>query len=97
MNLNQLEYFISAAETLNFSKAAAKCFISQTAMTQQIKALEKTIGVPLFVRDKHHVELTTPGRVYLGEARAIIERSNQALRLARLASEGLTGLWVSTS
>jgi len=91
MNLNQLEYFISAAESLNFSKAAAKCFISQTAMTQQIKALETTIGVPLFIRDKHHVELTTAGKVYLNEARAIIDRSNEALRLARTASEGISG------
>ena len=40
MNLNQLEYFVSVAESLNFTRAAAKCFISQTAMTQQIRALE---------------------------------------------------------
>lgn len=91
MNLNQLEYFISAAENLNFSKAAAKCFISQTAMTQQIKSLENTIGVPLFIRDKHHVELTTAGRIYLNEAKAIIDRSNEAMRLARTASEGISG------
>ena len=38
MNLKQLEYFVSVAETLNFTKAAKKCFISQTAMTQQIRA-----------------------------------------------------------
>ena len=44
MNLNQLEYFVTAAETLNFTRAAAKCYISQTAMTQQIRALEKTVG-----------------------------------------------------
>ena len=91
MNLNQLEYFISVAETLNFTKAAAKCFISQTAMTQQIRSLEKTVGVPLFIRDKHHVELTAAGRVYLNEARIILNRSNEALRMARLASEGLEG------
>lgn len=91
MNLNQLEYFVSVAETLNFTRAAAKCFISQTAMTQQIRALEKTVGVPLFIRDKHHVELTAAGKVYLNEARIILNRSNEALRLARLASEGVEG------
>ncbi len=91
MNINQLEYFISVAETLNFTRAAAKCFISQTAMTQQIRALEKTVGVPLFIRDKHHVELTAAGRVYLNEARMIVNRSNEALRMARLASEGIEG------
>ena len=91
MNLNQLEYFVSAAETLNFTRAAEKHFISQTAMTQQIRALEQTVGVPLFIRDKHHVELTTAGRIYLNEARTILERSEEALRLARLAAEGTQG------
>ena len=81
MNLKQMEYFVAAAEQLNFTRAAKKCFISQTAMTLQIQSLEEKIGVPLFVRDKHHVELTAAGKVYLnagdsgprrggGEARA---------------------------
>ncbi len=91
MNLNQLEYFINVAECLNFTKAAKKSFISQTAMTQQIRALEKTVGVPLFIRDKHHVELTPAGRVYLDEARILLQRSKEALRLARLASDGIAG------
>lgn len=91
MNLNQLEYFVSAAEHLNFTKAANQCYISQTAMTQQIKALEKSVGVPLFIRDKHHVELTASGKVYLKEARTILERSNEAIRLARVASDGAEG------
>lgn len=91
MNLNQLEYFVSAAQHLNFTKAARECFISQTAMTQQIQALEKTIGVQLFVRDKHHIELTTAGMVYFKEAKAILKRSDEAMRLARMASEGMEG------
>ena len=65
MNLKQMEYFVAAAEQLNFTRAAKKCFISQTAMTLQIQSLEEKIGVPLFVRDKHHVELTAAGKVYL--------------------------------
>ncbi len=91
MNLNQLEYFVQAAECLNFTRAAEKCFISQTAMTQQIKRLEKTIGVELFIRDKHHVELTPAGRIYLNEVRSLLEKSKDAIRLARLASDGVEG------
>ncbi|MDO4960841.1 MAG: LysR family transcriptional regulator [Eubacteriales bacterium] len=91
MNLNRLEYFVNVAETLNFTKAAEKCFISQTAMSQQIKALEEAVGVPLLIRDKHHVELTAAGRVFLNEARGILIRSNEAMRLARIASEGAEG------
>jgi len=91
MNINQLEYFISVAENLSFTKAAQKCFISQTAMTQQIRALEAKVGVPLFIRDKHHVELTNAGKVFLTEARVIVAKNQEAVRLARLASEGVSG------
>ena len=91
MNLNQLEYFVATAETLNFTKAAERCFITQTAMSQQIRALEQTVGVPLLIRDKHHVQLTPAGEIYLREARAILERSSKAIKLARTASEGITG------
>ncbi len=91
MNLKQLEYFVSVAETLNFTKAAQKCFISQTAMTQQIKALEETVGVALFIRDKHHVELTAAGRIYLSEVKNILMLSGEAIKLARTASEGAHG------
>lgn len=91
MNLKQLEYFVSVAENLNFTRAAKKCFISQTAMTLQIKALEETVGVPLFIRDKHHVELTPAGKVYLNEAREILERTEEAAKLARTAAEGFSG------
>ena len=91
MNLKQLEYFVSVAETLNFTKAAKKCFISQTAMTQQIRALEEGIGAALFIRDKHHVELTPAGRVFMNEARVILARAEEAVKLARSAAEGISG------
>ena len=91
MNLKQMEYFVAAAEQLNFTRAAKKCFISQTAMTLQIRSLEEKIGVPLFVRDKHHVELTAAGKVYLNEARAILVRAEEAAKLARTAAEGVAG------
>ena len=82
MNLKQMEYFVAAAEQLNFTRAAKKCFISQTAMTLQIRSLEEKIGVPLFVRDKHHVELTAAGKVYLNEARAVLVRAEEAANRA---------------
>lgn len=91
MNLRQLEYFVSVAENLNFTKAAKKCFISQTAITLQIKSLEETVGVPLFIRNKHHVELTPAGKVYLNEAREILTRAEEAVKMARTAAEGFSG------
>ena len=91
MNTQQLYYFITAAETLNFSRAAEKCYISQTAMSLQIKSLEQLIGVPLFIRDQHHVELTAAGKIYLDEAKEILRRSDEAVRLAQTAAEGTSG------
>ena len=91
MNLNQLEYFVSAAENLNFTKAAKECFISQTAITQQMQSLEKALGVSLFTREKHRITLTAAGQVYLKEAKVILRRSDEAIRLARMASLGTDG------
>ena len=51
MNLNQLRYFVSVAEHGNFTRAAASHYISQTAITQQIHALEENIGAKLFDRN----------------------------------------------
>ncbi|MDO4633907.1 MAG: LysR family transcriptional regulator [Eubacteriales bacterium] len=83
MNLRQLEYFTACAEQLNFTRAAEQCYISQTAMTQQIRALETSIGAVLFLRDKHHVELTAAGELFYGEAKAILRRTESALRLVQ--------------
>jgi len=91
MTLNQLEYFIAVAETLNFTKAAERCFISQAAITMQVRALEQDLGVPLFLRDRHHVELTNAGQIYLNEARAILNRAEESKKLIRTAAEGVSG------
>lgn len=60
-------------------------------MSLQIKALEENVGVPLLIRNKHHVSLTPAGRVYLNEARIILERANEAVKLAQTAAEGISG------
>ena len=91
MTFNQLEYFVAVAETLNFTRAAEKFYISQTAITQQIKSLEYQIGVKLFIRTKRHVELTPAGIIYLNEAKLMIDRSKKAKEKALLASEGFSG------
>ena len=91
MNIKQLEYFIAVAENLNFTRAAEKFYISQTAITQQIKSLEEYLGVQLFIRNKRHVELTPSGVGFLKESRAIISRTNDAIHKTRLISTGITG------
>lgn len=91
MNLNQLRYFVSVSESGNFTKAAAKHFISQTAITQQIHALEDLIGTKLFDRNSRPVSLTPAGKVFLKEAREILEKTDSALLKTREATTGLEG------
>lgn len=91
MNTKQLEYFISVAESLSFTKTAEKFYISQTAVTQQIKALEEHIQVTLFTRNKRRVELTPAGKVFLSEARTIIKNINDAIEKTQQFANGLFG------
>ena len=91
MQLRQLEYFIAVSEQLNFTKAAKQFYISQTAVTLQIKALEEELGVTLFQRTNRKVALTPAGKTFLDDARAIIRRAKDAAERAKKADTGLTG------
>lgn len=82
MELRQLKYFIAVAENLHFGKAAEKLFISQPALTQQIKLLETELGTPLFDLQsrklQRKVKLTQAGELLLEEAKPILELVEQA-------------------
>ena len=91
MNLNQFRYFISVAEHGSFTKAAAQHYISQTAITQQIHALEEKIGVKLLDRNSRPVTMTPAGKVFLKEARELLGKIDAALLHTREASTGLEG------
>ena len=91
MNINQLRYFVAVAEQRSFTKAANQYYLSQTAVTQQVRALEETLGVQLLDRNSRPVSLTPAGAVFLTEAKAILERMNSAISRARDASTGLVG------
>lgn len=91
MNINQLRYFIAVAESKSFTKAAQQFFISQTAITQQIHALEVQLSVTLFDRTKRPVALTPAGTVFLSEAKVILERIHSAIDKVHDASSGLVG------
>ncbi|HIR43890.1 MAG TPA: LysR family transcriptional regulator [Candidatus Ventrisoma faecale] len=74
MNIENLQYFICLVETLNFTKAAQRCHIAQTAMSRYISGLEKNLGVRLFERDKRNVRLTKAGRQFYEDAVRIQEQ-----------------------
>lgn len=70
--VRQLECIAALGETLNFSRAAERCFITQPALSAQVKQLETNLGVDLFERDRRRVMPTTAGHALVKKARAIL-------------------------
>lgn len=91
MNRNQLKYFVAAAESRSFTKAAEQFYISQTAVTQQMQLLEESLGCTLFDRSTRPVSLTPAGKIFLGEAKSILDSMSRAAERVHDASTGLTG------
>lgn len=91
MELYQIRYFLAVADTLNFTRASERSFVSQPALTKAIQRLEETIGGRLFDRTKNSVQLTELGQAMLPNFRQIYESANlareQARRLTREQAE----------
>jgi LysR family hydrogen peroxide-inducible transcriptional activator len=78
MEFHQLKYVCAIADTGNFSRAAERCQITQPSLSQQILKLEEDLGVRLFDRLGRSVRLTEAGRVFVPQARAILEQMDVA-------------------
>lgn len=76
MEIRQLKYFVGVAESGSFSEASRRFYLSQSAISQQIKALEDEIGTALFVRSSHHLSLTESGQMLLPLARRVMQDVN---------------------
>lgn len=87
MHINQLYYFISVANHLNFTKAAKEHCIAQTAISQQIINLEKELNVQLFYRNKRTVLLTQAGTTFFGEVKQVVANLESAIQHAQLTSQ----------
>lgn len=91
MELQQIRYVVALAEELSFTRAAERCFVVQSALSHQIKALEAELGVALFARSSRRVELTVAGAAFLTEARVSLEAAERAAAEATAASGMVTG------
>ncbi len=92
MDQRYLRYFIAVAEEMSFTRAAERLHTVQPSLSQQIRHLEEIVGTPLFLRQRHHLRLTEAGRIFLGEARAILERTDHAIKLAQQAARAEAGV-----
>ncbi|MEV4179297.1 LysR family transcriptional regulator [Nonomuraea sp. NPDC049709] len=89
--LRQLRYFVTVAEELSFTRAAERLRIAQQSLSQQITALERRLGVRLLDRDSRGTRLTAVGGTFVSEARAVLERTDQALAVLQRARRGEIG------
>lgn len=86
MDARQLEYVVAVAEELNFTRAAARCHVAQSALSHQIARLEREQGVTLFERTSRSVRLAPAGALLLPRARAVLAEIESArAELAELA------------
>jgi DNA-binding transcriptional LysR family regulator len=87
MELRHLRYFIAVAEAENVTRAAQRLHVSQPPLSRQIHDLEEELGVPLFDRTGKSLQLNAAGKVFLVEARAVLDRANEAMHTIRALAD----------
>lgn len=91
MNTTQIKCFLALADTLNFTRAAARLYLSQPALSRQISTLEQEINTLLFIRDQKSVRLTPAGAVLAGELGSIYNAMERLIARVQTVSMGYTG------
>ena len=91
MELRHLRYFVTVAEERGITKAAARLNVSQPPLSRQIRDLEDELQVPLLDRSAKQIELTPAGKMFLRDARAVLQRMDDAVRRVRSLPQGAMG------
>lgn len=91
MTLNELRYLVAVAQERSFGRAAAKCFVSQPALSVAIQKLEDELGTPLFERGKTEVTVTPVGERVVEQAQRVLEESARIREIAQSGRNQLVG------
>jgi DNA-binding transcriptional LysR family regulator len=91
MELRHLEYFVAVAADLNFSRAAHRIHVVQSALSASVGRLEKELGVELFDRSKRQIALTPAGEAFLAHAREVVHTARRARTSMEAFRDQLTG------
>ncbi|MFG3204956.1 LysR family transcriptional regulator [Streptomyces sp. NPDC048192] len=100
VHARDLRYFVAVAEELHVTRAAEKLYVSQPALSKQIRALERQLGAELFRRGRHGVALTPAGEALLPHARTVLaawEAGAAAVEAAKAAQRSTLVVGMSTS
>lgn len=91
LSLKQLSYLLAVAETLNFTRAAERCFVTQSTLSGGIAELERTLGVQLVERDRQRVALTPVGVEVVARGQSILAASRDLVARAQMAADPASG------
>jgi monoterpene epsilon-lactone hydrolase len=91
VELRHLRSFVAVAEELNFGRAAEQLYLSQPALSRQIRALEQLVGCQLFRRSTHRVELTLAGEALLDRAHKVLREVDEAIAVTQSVGDELEG------
>ena len=91
MTLNELRYVVAVAQERSFGRAAAKCFVSQPALSVAIQKLEDELGAALFERGKNEVSVTSVGARIVEQAQRVLEEAARIREIAQAGRNHLVG------
>ena len=92
MELRQIQYFCSVVRTKSFTRAAEDCLVSQSAISQQVKALESELGFELLRRHGRSFDVTPAGELFARKAQVLIDQLDDL----RYEAEGVANGWATT-
>lgn len=91
MDLRHLRYFVTVAEELNVTRAAARLHIAQPSLSVRLHKLEQEVGAELFERVGRNIKLSQAGKLFLEQARKVLADAERGVALARQAASGEAG------